>query len=190
MAREQPRPQPNWKYLECDEKEDAILPQLIYSTIARDILVYVRYVRYVRYVQERLQPLLILSFVENYVGIHICLHQNWRRCIQIFSGRSPSDASSTTCRRTWNYKVVVWPRNHSWPYVCGSNDFSLQKDTYTGVWMIGKSCGPINQPFSAPKVARDVWDGIHSSAGWTLHTTWALSSTQYLSWFGVVSVVL
>ena len=62
----------------------------------------------------------------------------------------------------------------------------LQRYTYTGVWMIGKSCGPINQPFSASKVTRDVWDGLHSSAGWTLHTPWALSSTQHLSWFVVV----
>ena len=44
-----------------------------------------------------------------------------------------------------------------------------------------KSCGTMNQPFSASKVARDVRDGFHSSAGWTLSTSGALSSNQHLS---------
>ena len=89
---------------------------------------------------------LMIYCSENYAKTITLVHQKLRRCIQIISGTSPSDVSSTACRRTCRRaasKPVLTPhmRNRCFQfalrYLHGSVDDRK------------RSCHLMNLPFSA-----------------------------------------
>ena len=93
---------------------------------------------------------LMIYWSENYARTITLVHQNSRRCIQIISGTSPSDVSSTAWRRTWTYQDDVLPPNLSWLYILRNRclQFALRY-LHGSVDDWKRSCRLMNLPFSA-----------------------------------------
>ena len=118
---------------------------------------------------------LMIYCSENYARTITLVHQNSRRCIQIISGTSPSDVSSTAWRRTWTYQIDVLPPNLSWLHIWEIGVSNLLWDIFMGVLMTGKrSCCLMNLPFSACPAANKGHFGAKIDP-WIL----LVSSSQY-----------